>query len=614
MKKLLTHIMFLLVSGFCFAQQTVVDIIVNSPDHNTLEAAVIAAELADDLSGEGPFTVFAPTDDAFAALPEGTVETLLLDPTGDLANILLYHVLGANVLSTDLSDGQTATTLLGEDIEVSINADGVFINDAQVIIADLEADNGVVHVIDAVLLPPAPLPATVVDIIVESPVHTTLEAAVIAAELADDLSGEGPFTVFAPTDDAFAALPEGTVETLLLDPTGDLANILLYHVLGANVLSTDLSDGQTATTLLGEDIEVSINADGVFINDAQVIIADLEAENGVVHVIDAVLLPPAAPEPGGNARVQVIHDAEFETVQILANGEVFIPFLANKMVTPYVDVPAGVDITLELDPTNFWSMANSVTTTARFESGKTYQIVASGTFDESDNFPVRVDVFEGAIETTNDNEVALQFFHGSYDAPEVDIVVGGSPLFDDVSYGSFGAGFTSVPSNNTYRLQVTPSGDNDNVLLEYDLFMDWWKGNTATIYASGSFEDGTFTPWVALSRGGAYPLFPVNGGREVVRSFRMAEELMNTGGSTMSVFPNPAKYQTTVDFTLEQDGDVMIRVVNSIGAIMSQKDLKGLMRGNHQETIDLNAFDNGIYYIQLLTKEDRKVSPIILID
>ncbi len=270
---------------------TVVDIIVNSPAHETLEAAVIAAGLADDLSGEGPFTVFAPTDDAFAALPEGTLDALLEDPTGDLANILLYHVVSGKVMSTDLSDGQTATTLLGKDITVTINGDGVFINDAKVIVADLVADNGVVHVIDAVLLPPA---ITVVDIIVNSPAHETLEAAVIAAGLADDLSGEGPFTVFAPTDDAFAALPEGTLDALLEDPTGDLANILLYHVVSGKVMSTDLSDGQTATTLLGKDITVTINGDGVFINDAKVIVADLVADNGVVHVIDAVLLPPAA--------------------------------------------------------------------------------------------------------------------------------------------------------------------------------------------------------------------------------------------------------------------------------------------------------------------------------
>lgn len=136
------------------AQQTVVDVIVNSEDHTTLEAAVTAAELAETLSGEGPFTVFAPTDAAFEALPEGTLDALLANPSGDLTKILLYHVLGATVLSTDLMDGQTATTLNGKDITVTINDEGVFINDAKVTTADIETDNGVVHVIDAVLLPP----------------------------------------------------------------------------------------------------------------------------------------------------------------------------------------------------------------------------------------------------------------------------------------------------------------------------------------------------------------------------------------------------------------------------------------------------------------------------
>jgi uncharacterized surface protein with fasciclin (FAS1) repeats len=268
---------------------TVVDIIVNSEDHNTLEAAVIAAELADDLSGDGPFTVFAPTDAAFTALPEGTIETLLEDPTGDLAQILLYHVVGAKALSSSLEDGQMITTLQGKDVKVKIEDGKVYINDAMVTVADIMADNGVVHMIDAVLLPPT---TTVVDIIVSSEDHTTLEAAVIAAELADDLSGDGPFTVFAPTDAAFAALPEGTVEALLEDPTGDLAQILLYHVVGAKALSSSLEDGQMITTLQGKDVKVKIEDGKVYINDAMVTVADVMADNGVVHVIDAVLLPP----------------------------------------------------------------------------------------------------------------------------------------------------------------------------------------------------------------------------------------------------------------------------------------------------------------------------------
>lgn len=153
MKKTLFSFILTVLSICSFAQITVVDVIVNSTEHDTLEAAVIAAELADDLSGPGPFTVFAPTDAAFAALPSGTIETLLSDPTGVLAQILLYHVVSGQALSTDLSDGQTIATLLGENITVTIGMNGVMINNATVVIADILADNGVVHVIDAVLLP-----------------------------------------------------------------------------------------------------------------------------------------------------------------------------------------------------------------------------------------------------------------------------------------------------------------------------------------------------------------------------------------------------------------------------------------------------------------------------
>jgi uncharacterized surface protein with fasciclin (FAS1) repeats len=134
---------------------TVVDVIVNSPDHTVLETAVIAAELDDDLSGAGPFTVFAPTDAALNALPIDLLTALLADPTGDLAEVLLYHVLGAEVYSTDLSDGQMATTLQGEDVTVTIDGADVFINQAKVTVVDIQTDNGVVHVIDAVMLPPS---------------------------------------------------------------------------------------------------------------------------------------------------------------------------------------------------------------------------------------------------------------------------------------------------------------------------------------------------------------------------------------------------------------------------------------------------------------------------
>jgi len=300
---------------------TILDIVVNSADHNTLEAAVLAAGLQGALAGPGPLTVFAPTDAAFAALPAGTIDALLADPTGLLTDILLYHAVAGVALSTDLTDGMMVTTLEGTDIIVTINANGVFINDAQVIVADIMADNGVVHVIDAVLVPEVtPVTSTVVDIIVNSPDHTTLETAVIAAGLADDLSGDGPFTVFAPTDAAFAALPAGTIEALLADPTGTLAQILLYHVVAGEALSTSLSDGQTITTLQGADVTVSITGGNVFINNAQVIVADLTADNGVVHVIDAVLTPASSVNESNVQTASIYPNPASEMLNVSISG------------------------------------------------------------------------------------------------------------------------------------------------------------------------------------------------------------------------------------------------------------------------------------------------------
>ena len=204
-----------------------------------------------------------------------TAEELLALP--NLAEILQYHVVAATAMAADLSDGQMITTLLGQDVEVTIGDAGVFINNAQVTAADITADNGVVNVIDAVLVP-APPQTTVVDIIVNSQSHTVLEAAVISADLAGTISGDGPFTVFAPTDDDFATLLEAlgyTAEELLAYP--GLTDILLHHVVAGTAMAADLSDGQMITTLLGQDVTVTINEMGVFINNSMVTVADIVA-------------------------------------------------------------------------------------------------------------------------------------------------------------------------------------------------------------------------------------------------------------------------------------------------------------------------------------------------
>lgn len=275
------------------ATPTVAEIIADSPDHFVLAAVLDSTGLDETLAGEGPFTVFAPTDAAFDAIDPFVLIDILMD-NDLLTSILTYHVAGGTVLSTDLSDGQMITTVNGADVTISIADGTVMVNDATVIVADLVGSNGVVHVIDAVLTPPAPTPATVVDIIVNSPAHNVLETAVLAAGLAGALSGEGPFTVFAPTDAAFAALPSEVIDALLADPTGALTDILTYHVVaGAAALSTDLTDGQTIATLQGEEVTISIDGMMVMVNEANVIVADLVADNGVVHVIDAVLSLPS---------------------------------------------------------------------------------------------------------------------------------------------------------------------------------------------------------------------------------------------------------------------------------------------------------------------------------
>jgi len=294
MKKLIfTIILFSFSFAFTLNAQTVVDVIVNSPDHNTLETAVIAAELADDLSGAGPFTVFAPTDAAFAAIDPATINALLADPTGDLAQILLHHVVFGVADGSNISDGLAIGNLISQNLTFSTNG-GLSINGANISVADIKTDNGVVHVIDAVMLPmavPTRIEGTIMDVVSTSPVHTTLNSLIVSAQLDDDLSSAGPFTLFAPTDDAIAALPASVVESLLADPTGALADVLLFHAVSGVASTDNVSDGVTIGSLLGRNITFGVSANGVTVNNINVSVLDIYTTNGVVHVIDAVLVP-----------------------------------------------------------------------------------------------------------------------------------------------------------------------------------------------------------------------------------------------------------------------------------------------------------------------------------
>ena len=278
----------------------IVDTAIAAGSFNTLIAAVQAAGLEDTLRGEGPFTVFAPTDDAFAALPEGTLDSLLLPENLDqLVSILTYHVVPGKLMAADVSAMDTLETVNGDPLAVTLVNGNVTLGPATVIQADIEASNGVIHVIDNVVLPviEEPLP-DIVDTAIAAGSFNTLVAAVQAAGLEDTLRGEGPFTVFVPADDAFAGLPEGTLDSLLIPENLDqLTSILTYHVVPGKLMAADVVGMTSIDTVNGQPLTVTVMNGNVMIDGANVILTDIGASNGVIHVIDAVVMPPPEPLP-----------------------------------------------------------------------------------------------------------------------------------------------------------------------------------------------------------------------------------------------------------------------------------------------------------------------------
>ena len=276
----------------------IVDTAVAAGNFKTLAAALTAAELVDTLKSEGPFTVFAPTDEAFANLPEGTLDNLLKPENKEqLVSILTYHVVPGQVDSSAVTSLDAAKTVNGAEIAINATADGVQINDATVTTADIICSNGIIHVIDAVILPPSDESA--------APAHDgeplaiegvgsfkTLFAAIEAAGLKETLEKDGPFTILAPTDAAFAALPEETVENLLKPENKEqLVSILTYHVVPGEVPSSKVVELTTAKTVNGADVTIEVAEDKVHVNDATVLATDVPCEVGLIHAIDKVLMP-----------------------------------------------------------------------------------------------------------------------------------------------------------------------------------------------------------------------------------------------------------------------------------------------------------------------------------
>lgn len=289
----------------------------------TLVAAVQEAGLEDVLRSDGPFTVFAPPDTAFGELPEGAIDALLEPRNRDLlTDILTYHVADGLIFADDVVEAGSIDTLQGGSLEVevaeeppaeeggepttTVTVDGVTISQT-----DLLATNGIIHVVDEVLIPAsaqAELRRVIADIPEQVDLLTTAEdagefttllAALDAAGLTSALGGDGPFTVFAPTDAAFDALPAGVLDSLLEPANRDvLESILLYHVVGREFTDADVSVREVVPTLLeGEALELQHVSDALLVNGVEVVTPDVRATNGVIHVIDEVLLPESVVLP-----------------------------------------------------------------------------------------------------------------------------------------------------------------------------------------------------------------------------------------------------------------------------------------------------------------------------
>jgi uncharacterized surface protein with fasciclin (FAS1) repeats len=261
----------------------VVDTAVAAGTFTKLAEALTEAGLVNALKGTGPFTVFAPTDAAFAAFEQANPGVLGALSKAELSAVLTYHVIaGAAVKAADLKDDQVAVTLNGSPVLVDLTG-GVKVGasaEANVTTPDVLASNGVIHVIDEIILPPE---KDIVETAVAAGSFTQLAGALTSANLVTTLKGDGPFTVFAPTDQAFAKLT--TV------PAGDaLKNVLLYHVVSGAVGSGDLVAGPVPTLLTGKTVDVKLTG-GVQINSSKVTTANIIAKNGVIHVIDTVLIP-----------------------------------------------------------------------------------------------------------------------------------------------------------------------------------------------------------------------------------------------------------------------------------------------------------------------------------
>ena len=330
---------------------TIADAVVANQDSGlgTLLQAVQSADtgVLDALSNPNlNLTVFAPIDAAFEKIDSDALTALISD-TSALTDVLQYHVFADAAVDSITAISQTGNTLSmlnGDEINVSFSDGNLFINGAQVVTKDIVTTNGTVHLIDTVLMPPT---GNIVEVAIKDGRFTKLVEAVQAANLVDTLANpDAEFTVFAPTDAAFDALGNGVFESLINGDSETLADILTYHVIGGTTINQSAAiaaNGTTLTTANGNDVSVTAIDGRLFINQSEVIITDVPASNGVIHVVDSVIVPP------GTIYQEAVKAGVFaELSNALINAGVD-PSIANEQATQTVLSATGLDTLLD-DP------------------------------------------------------------------------------------------------------------------------------------------------------------------------------------------------------------------------------------------------------------------------
>jgi Secretion system C-terminal sorting domain/Domain of unknown function (DUF4397) len=314
------------------------------------------------------------------------------------------------------------------------------------------------------------------------------------------------------------------------------------------------------------------------------------------------IIPPPIPTVS-MARVQIIHNAPTPTVDIYAGTSLLLNDFAFRTATPYIDVPAGVPINIGVALSTSTSSADAIATfPVTFEMGKRYVVVATGIVGGTPGFTLKV-TDTGSEFAELSSHVGILFFHGSPDAPTIDITTGGSVLFNNVSYGEF-KGYAVVPAAPTYTLKVTPGDDNNTTVAAYKADLSFWAGRTAVVFASG-FLSGTnpsFEPWVALDNGATFPLPAVPFLRPEGSEDRLFQASAFEG---TRVYPNPAADQVRIATNLLNDSEVNISIYNQLGKLVKTQALGLQLAGEQAIDLEVGNLPNGSY--SLMIQADKSV-------